>query len=654
MAGEGATAGSQLIWCEGISKSYDGVRVQVEDADIVLKRGSKLGVIGVNGAGKSTLLNLLARKEIPDSGAVSYRKGLRVVIVDQDPQMDDDLTPLECVFAADNPTNRAIRDYEDALARLDKKQCGEEELQRVMNNMDSLQAWDAEANARQILSRLGLDFRSLRNRKFRLLSGGQQKRVALAAALVQNPDVLILDEPTNHLDIDAIEWLENAISVPELTVVLVTHDRYFLDRSCTDIMELYQGSVYNHSGGYDKFLLNKALRLKEEDHIAEVALGRLRKEAEWMRRQPKARSTKSKSRIDQFYSLQSMAKKRTRPGSVEFASKVSRMGNKTLEFIDSNLAFDQRIIMKSFSYEFKRNDRIGIVGGNGVGKTTFLRVLMQLQNLDAGEVIIGETVVFGYYNQAGVDFPSKVRVFDYVKDILYANDVPDPKPIKVLEQYGFETEQMYTEIDRLSGGEKRRLQLLEVMAKDPNFLVLDEVTNDLDLQTLTLLENFLLDYSGVLVVVSHDRFFMDRLASHLFIFEGDGKILDFNGNFSDYLDVRREKTAESGSASLNDGSESNGSSQGQQMRNSKTAPKKKMSNKERKEYESILGEIDKLAARQADLESTLVSGNLDYDQLSSRTEELASKLGRLRFSNVQESKLNLSEVKGSDAMQLFE
>mmetsp|Transcript_5583 Transcript_5583/g.7841 ORF Transcript_5583/g.7841 Transcript_5583/m.7841 type:complete len:472 (-) Transcript_5583:2119-3534(-) len=442
MAGEGATAGSQLIWCEGISKSYDGVRVQVEDADVMLRKGSKLGVIGVNGAGKSTLLNLLARKEIPDSGAVSYRKGLRVVIVDQDPQMDDNLTPLECVFAADNPTNRAIRDYEDALARLDKKQCSEEELQRVMNNMDSLHAWDAEANARQILSRLGLEISLVRDRKFGLLSGGQQKRVALAAALVQNPDVLILDEPTNHLDMDAIEWLEKAISVPELTVVLVTHGRYFLDRSCSDIMELYRGRVYNHSGGYDQFLLNKALRLKEEDHIAEVALGRLRKEAEWMRRQPKARSTKSKSRIDQFYSLQSMAKKRTRPGSVELATKVSRMGNKTLEFIDSDLAFDERVILKGFSYEFKRNDRIGIVGGNGVGKTTFLRVLMQLQNLDAGEVIIGETVVFGYYNQAGVDFPPKVRVFDYVKDILYANDVIDPKPIKVLEHYGFETEQM--------------------------------------------------------------------------------------------------------------------------------------------------------------------------------------------------------------------
>ena len=514
---------------EHISKSF-GERVLFEDISFGINKDQKVGFVAKNGTGKTTLLNILAGEESADSGEVIYRKDLRVSYLSQRSELEPSQTVEETISGSDNPILHVISTYESALANPDDQKG----LQSAMEAMDRHRAWDFETQYKQVLYRLKLTDLGARVSE---LSGGQQKRLSLAVILLQQPDLLILDEPTNHLDLEMIEWLEQFLKNEKITLFMVTHDRYFLDRVCNDIIELDDMQLYRYKGNYSYFLEKKEERMTLEQTTLQKAKSLYKKELDWMRRQPKARTTKSKSRIDDFYTIKERAHQRRKDHVIQLEIQMERLGSKILEMHHVSKAFDDLVLLNKFDYVFKRGERIGIIGKNGTGKSTFLNLVTGALPVDSGKVVVGETVKFGYYTQDGISIKPGQKVIEVIRE--FGDYIPLAKGRSIsagqlLERFLFDRKKQYDYVEKLSGGELKRLFLCTVLIQNPNFLLLDEPTNDLDIVTLQVLENFLLDFPGNLIVVSHDRYFMDRIVDHLFVFEGEGKISDFPGNYTDF------------------------------------------------------------------------------------------------------------------------
>jgi ATP-binding cassette subfamily F protein uup len=518
-----------LLSVEGISKAY-GERIIFEPLSFGMSKGQKIALIAKNGSGKTTILKIIAQQDTPDQGLVNFRKGIQVSYLPQDPVLDPNKTVEEIILASGNQTLEVIATYEKALQNTEDT----ESYQKAFEAMDQHQAWDFETQYKQLLSKLKLDDLTL---KAAALSGGQKKRLALCSALLEKPDLLILDEPTNHLDLEMIEWLEAYFIKEKLTLLMVTHDRYFLERVCNEIIELDKGVLFSYKGSYSYFLEKRAARMEQLDTEAHKTKRHFTKELEWMRRQPKARTTKSKSRIDDFNTIKAKAQIRRNEHKVQLEINMERLGSKMIEMHRVTKAFGNKVILRGFDYNFQRNDRIGIIGNNGTGKSTFLKLLTDTIKPDSGKIIRGETLKFGYYTQEGIETKSSQKVIEVIHE--FGEFIPLKKGRKIsaqqlLERFLFDRKKQYDYVEKLSGGERKRLYLCTVIIQNPNFLILDEPTNDLDIVTLNVLENFLLDFPGCLIVVSHDRYFMDKIVDHLFVFRGEGKIEDFPGNYSDF------------------------------------------------------------------------------------------------------------------------
>lgn len=595
------------ISAESISKSFND-KWLFRGITLGISQGEKLGLVGSNGVGKSTFLRILTGEIEPDSGVVSVRQGIRTGFLTQQPVVDDNLSVKDVLFNDSNDVARTVREYEDCIHHPDTPP---ERMQAVLEKMEVLKAWDYEAKVNEVIGKLGVpDI----DKRFSELSGGQKKRIFLAQLLLLEPDLIILDEPTNHLDLSAIEWLENYLSAQNITLIMVTHDRYFLDAVATEIIEIDRGELFRYKGNYAYFLEKKAAR--EEMLKAEVTKAKnlLRKELEWMRRQPKARGTKAKYRIEAFYELQEKAGQDLRRDRLELDVKETRQGGKILEVERVSKSFDGQPIVRNFSYVFKKGDRIGVVGKNGVGKSTFLDLITGRLSPDAGEVIRGVTTKFGYFTQEAVSLNPQNRLIEEVKSIAEFITLSDGSQVsasKFLESFLFPPEKQYTYVSKLSGGEKKRLQLLKILVTNPNFLVLDEPTNDFDIDTLNVLEDFLEKFSGCLLLVSHDRYFMDHLVDHLFVFEGDGMIRNFNGNYTDYREwvdqqeVPVPKPKELSTPAL-----------------AAAAAKRKPTFREKQEFAVLQQEIDALEKRKAELTRKLNSGTSDHSQLQQWAEEI--------------------------------
>ena len=518
-----------LLSVEGISKAY-GERIIFEPLSFGMSKGQKIALIAKNGSGKTSILKIIAQQDTPDQGLVNFRKGTQVSYLPQDPVLDPNKTVEEIILASGNQTLEVIAAYEKALQNPEDA----ESYQKAFEAMDQHQAWDFETQYKQLLSKLKLDDLTL---KAAALSGGQKKRLALCSALLEKPDLLILDEPTNHLDLEMIEWLEAYFIKEKLTLLMVTHDRYFLERVCNEIIELDEGVLLSYKGSYSYFLEKRAARMEQLDTKAHKTKRHFTKELEWMRRQPKARTTKSKSRIDDFNTIKAKAQIRRNEHKVQLEINMERLGSKMIEMHRVTKTFGNKVILQGFDYNFQRNDRIGIIGNNGTGKSTFLKLLTDTIKPDSGKIIRGETLKFGYYTQEGIEIKSGQKVIEVIQE--FGEFIPLKKGRKIsaqqlLERFLFDRKKQYDFVEKLSGGERKRLYLCTVLIQNPNFLILDEPTNDLDIVTLNVLENFLLDFPGCLIVVSHDRYFMDKIVDHLFVFRGEGKIEDFPGNYSDF------------------------------------------------------------------------------------------------------------------------
>ena len=531
-----------LLSAENISKNYAD-RWLFQNLNFGLQQGQRIAFVGINGTGKTTLMRVLAGLENPDTGSVSRRQGIRVTYLGQQPVFDESLSVEETIFASQNDTLRAVKAYEHVV---NDPHHDPDELQKVMERMDALNAWDYESQVQQILGKLGI-LGELLTRNVSKLSGGQRKRVALARVLIEEPDVLLLDEPTNHLDLATIEWLENRLNSPSLTLLMVTHDRYFLDKVANEIVELDRGQLYRYQGNYAYFVEKKADREMRETVEVEKARNLFRKELEWMRRMPQARGTKQKARIDAFYVTKEKASTNLSKQQLELSVKTTRQGGKIIEAAHLSKHFGDKVVLDDFSYVFKKKDRIGLVGPNGAGKSTLLNMLTGKLQPDSGTIDVGQTTVFGYYTQTELEFDPTQRVIDIVKEVAEVVELANGDVLtasQFLTLFLFPPAQQYTLVSKLSGGEKRRLQLLRVLVKNPNFLILDEPTNDLDLSTLNILEDFLLHFGGCLLIVSHDRYFLDNLAEHLFVLEPGGAVLNFPGNYTDYRDYLAEREVE--------------------------------------------------------------------------------------------------------------
>jgi ATP-binding cassette subfamily F protein uup len=514
---------------ENISKSYGELNL-FEDLSFSIHKDQKIAFVAKNGTGKTSILNILSGKDTPDTGQIIYRKGLRTTFLSQEPVLDQTLTVEETIFNSDNPILKVINTYHAALENPDDSNL----YQTAFDDMERYQAWDFETQYTQILFKLKLE---KLDQKVRELSGGQQKRLALANTLLSKPDLLILDEPTNHLDLEMIEWLESFFAKENITLFMVTHDRYFLERVCSEIIELDEGCIYNYKGNYSYYLEKKEERIEREAIETNKSKQLYKKELGWMRRQPKARTTKSKSRIDDFYEIKERASKRRNDHQVQLEINMERLGTKILELYKVSKAFEKKVILDKFEYVFQRGERIGIIGKNGTGKSTFLNMITGGLKPDSGKIIQGETIKFGYYTQDGIKPKPMQKVIDVVRE--FGDYIPLMKGKQIsaqqlLERFLFSRKKQYDFVEKLSGGERKRLYLCTVLIQNPNFLILDEPTNDLDIVTLNVLENFLLDFPGCLLVVSHDRYFMDKIVDHLFVFRGEGVVEDFPGNYSDF------------------------------------------------------------------------------------------------------------------------
>lgn len=524
---------------EGIAKAY-GEKVLFDNISFGINKDQKIAFVAKNGSGKTSILNIVAGIDEPDSGQVVSRKGIDIAYLSQADNHNPDLTIEETIFSTDNKVLSVIKQYEKAVQNPDNADA----FQEAFELMEQYNAWDFETQYKQILSKLKLDNLQLKVGK---LSGGQKKRLALAIVLIKKPDLLILDEPTNHLDLEMIEWLEAFFAKEKITLFMVTHDRYFLERVCNEIIELDNGQLYKYKGNYSYYLQNKEERLALEATNLGKAKSLFKKELDWMRRQPKARTTKSKSRTDDFYAIKEKAHKRRNEHEVQLEINMERLGSKIIELHKMKKSFDDKVILDGFDYVFKRGERIGIIGKNGTGKSSFLNILTGAIELDGGKVVIGETVKFGYYTQKGITIKEGQKVIEVIKE--FGEYIPLSKGRKIsagqlLERFLFDRKKQHDFVEKLSGGEQKRLYLCAVLIQNPNFLILDEPTNDLDVVTLNVLENFLLDYPGNLMVVSHDRYFMDKIVDNLFVFRGEGQIDNFPGNYSDFRAYEDSKVKE--------------------------------------------------------------------------------------------------------------
>lgn len=592
---------------ENISRNL-GERWVFKNLFFGLQKGEKVSLIGKNGTGKTTLMETLMGLQSPDEGKVTIRKGIRVGYLPQNPIFQENEEVLNYLFSDDLPSAQAIKAYEKAMISGDAK-----ELEDSFALMEANNAWDYEARAKQIITRLGIPDG---DQKVSTLSGGQKKRLSLAKLLIESPDIMILDEPTNHLDIETIEWLEGILSGPNVTVLVVSHDRYFLDKVCNKMLELSNGSIYTYEGNYAYFLEKKAEREASEASTISKAKNLYRKELEWMRRQPKARGTKAQSRIDAFAETEEVAHRKTDDSKLELNIQMSRLGNKIIEINHLKKAWGEKKIVNDFTYTFKKKDRIGIVGKNGAGKTTFLQLLTGLEQPDAGTIDPGETLVIGYYTQLPFEFKPEQRVIDTITEI--AEVIPYGKnesltPSQFLSKFLFPTAQQYTPVEKLSGGEKKRLQLMQVLVKNPNFLILDEPTNDLDLDTLQLLEDFLSEFQGCLLLVSHDRYFMDNLVDQLILVEGEGEVNFFNGNYTDYRIALENKEKEPVAEKKNPAVA---------VENKPASKGAKLSFKEAKELEEIEKEMAVMEAQKEALIERLSKGSDNFQDLTAWAAEI--------------------------------
>ena len=523
---------------ENLTKSF-GVRILFSDLTFGIDQGQKVAIVAKNGAGKTTLLRCLMEMEPYDSGRIVYRNDIRIAFMEQSEQLNPEQTILEAVFDHDIPELQLIKTYNIAIANNDEKA-----LEECYQQLTDLNAWDIEVKVQQILSVLKLTDTS---QKIESLSGGQKKRVALAKVLLSEADFLFLDEPTNHLDLDMIEWLESYLSTSKSTILMVTHDRYFLEVVCDTIYELSNETLFRYKGNFSYYLEKKAEREEQLQSTVDKARNTFRKELDWIRRQPKARGTKQKARVDAFEGIKSTAQMRLEEDEMELPVKMERLGSKIVEFHKIGKAYGEKTILHDFSYHFQRKERLGIVGNNGTGKSTFLNLLIGQDQAEKGKVVIGDTIVFGYYSQDLIKVDDGKKVIDVVKDVAEYIPLEKGKQLsasQLLERFLFTRDSHYNFVHKLSGGEKRRLKLLKVLMANPNFLILDEPTNDLDIFAMAVLEEYLRNFQGCLVVVSHDRYFMDKMVDHLFVFEGEGKILDIVGNYTDYRKVQTNKPKE--------------------------------------------------------------------------------------------------------------
>ena len=599
-----------LLSVENISKAF-GERIILENISFGINKDQKIAFIAKNGTGKTTLLNIIAGKDQPDSGQVVFRKGIHIGFLSQNPSFNEELTVEETIFATDNPILRLIQEYEHALQHPENEMA----YQKAFEQMERHNAWDFETQYKQILFRLKLDTLQL---KVKNLSGGQKKRLALANVLISKPDLLILDEPTNHLDLEMIEWLEQYFAKENLTLFIVTHDRYFLERVCNEILELDNGELFSYKGNYSYFLEKKEQRLAQEQASVEKAKNLYVKELDWMRRQPKARTTKSKSRIDDFYKIKEAAHKRRKEHSVQLEINMERLGSKTVEFHNVSKNFGDLCVLNKFNYNFLRGERVGIIGKNGTGKSTFLNLLTSAITPDSGKIVVGDTIKFGYYTQDGIEVQQGQKVIEVIQK--YGDYIPLLKGRtlsagQLLERFLFDRKKQYDYVEKLSGGELKRLYLCTVLIQNPNFLILDEPTNDLDIVTLNVLEDFLLDYPGCLVVVSHDRYFMDKIVDHLFIFKGNGEVEDFPGNYTDYR-VYEESVPPTDDTPKKEATKNTWRKDGT----------KGLSFNEQKEYNRLEKEIAQLEEKKTAIEATFAEGSLSSNEIQEQSVALQETL----------------------------
>ncbi|MBP6039268.1 MAG: ABC-F family ATP-binding cassette domain-containing protein [Flavobacterium sp.] len=592
---------------ENISKSY-GERILFKDVSFGINKDQKIAFIAKNGSGKTTIMNMINGLDEPDTGQVVIRKEINMAFLSQNNNLQDELTIEENIFASDNEILKVIERYEKALENPND----EEAYQRAFDDMDRHNAWDFETQFKQILYKLKLEDLKM---KVKNMSGGQKKRLSLAIILISKPDLLILDEPTNHLDLEMIEWLEDYFAKENITLFMVTHDRFFLERVCNEIIELDNGKIYQYKGNYSYYLAKKEERLASENASIDKAQNLFVKELAWMRRQPKARTTKSKSRQDDFYVIKEKAESRRKENVVELEINMERMGSKIIEMVKLNKNFPDRTILKEFSYSFQRGERIGIIGKNGTGKSTFLNILTQTLPPDSGKVIIGDTIKIGYYTQSGINPKPGQKVIDIIKE--YGEYIPLTKgkiisASQLLERFLFDAKKQYDFVEKLSGGELKRLYLCTVLIQNPNFLILDEPTNDLDIVTLNVLESFLLDFPGCLLVVSHDRYFMDKIVDHLFVFRGEGEIEDFPGNYSDfraYEDSAEPKVLHSVSTEKTNWKEKQTATTG-------------LNFNEQKEFNKLEREIRDLEYNKKQIEQEFADGKVADDKIEAKANEL--------------------------------
>lgn len=625
---------------ENLTKSY-GIKVLFENISFHINEGDKIAIVAKNGSGKSTLLKILMEKEIADSGTVMINKDIQVVLFDQEIDFNPDLTIDEFMMTLDFAPILALKNYHQSLHSTDH-----DFIEKALAGMEAHKAWDLENEMKQILSQLKI---TDLDAKMGTLSGGQIKRVALAKLLTETRaehrhTLLIMDEPTNHLDVEMVEWLENYLNKAKITLLLVTHDRYFLDSVCDIIWELEDKNLYVHNGSYATYLENKMIREDNLNATIDKANNLYRKELEWMRRQPKARTTKSKSRIDSFYETEKVAKTDTRKQGLELDFEMKRLGNKILELKHIDKSFGNKVLLKDFSYQFQRGEKVGIVGKNGAGKSTLLNIIQGLEKADRGEIETGETILFGYFSQKGLAYKEDERVIDFIKEVAEYYPLANGKSLSAsqfLRLFLFDDQTQYSPISKLSGGEKRRLHLMYILYQNPNFLIFDEPTNDLDLPTLTVLENFLQQFQGSLIIVSHDRYFMDRIVDHILAFEGEGKIKDFIGNFSEYREAKSkedssEKTVQKQPEPSKDHTPAASDS-------SNTAKKKKLSFKEQRELETIEKEMPELENQRKKILDQL-NNESDYEKISKLSSDLEDISEQLE--NQEMRWLELQEILG--------
>ena len=600
-----------LVSVEGISKAY-GEKVLFEPISFGINKDQKIALIAKNGSGKTSILKILAGTDTPDQGAVNCRKDTRISFLPQEPKLDPKLTVEQAILQSGSKILNVIANYDRALENPDDQ----EAYQKAFEAMDQNDAWDFENQYKQILSKLKLD---RLDAKVGALSGGQKKRIALCNVLLEQPELLILDEPTNHLDLEMIEWLEDYFKKEKITLLMVTHDRYFLERVCNEIIELDEGKLYSYKGNYSYYLEKRDARIAQEQVEAHKTKLHFKKELDWMRRQPKARTTKSKSRIEDFKIIKEKAQQRRNDHEVQLEINMERLGSKMIEMHKVSKSFEDKVILDAYDYTFQRNDRIGIIGKNGTGKSTFLNLITEEIAPDTGKIMLGETVKFGYYTQKGIEVKEGQKVIEVIRE--FGDFIPLKKGQKIsaqqlLERFLFDRKKQYDFVEKLSGGERKRLYLCTVLIQNPNFLILDEPTNDLDILTLNVLESFLLDFPGCLIVVSHDRYFMDKIVDHLFVFQGKGRIDDFPGNYSDYRAYEESAVQEMYNAS---------SDQKKQNNDWKAANKSEngLSFNEQKEYSKLEKEIKNLEKSRDSLQNRFSTATLNPEEIKTLSIELS-------------------------------